>query len=446
MTLTMTRKLATAITSTGLLLGLAATTAQAGTMPTDAHDYIYQRNGQTTPEARSVGSITVGWDSDGGDSAGDVVRGSGVLVGGRYVLTAAHLVDDAAGGVFQINGQTYNMERWVVADQFYGRDSDGPPNPDTRLFGNGADLALVLLDRNVKGARNIKAEISKSRKEVGKTATIVGYGTPGNGTSGTFTPAVSDDGNMSFGDTTPGEGVWGYYPEKRAGKNIIEPTGPFSGNFNKTNRELTIDFDPDPSQISTLGDLNPPQYNPFTGEWDIDEDDIPIAGEYMPSVGDSGGGLFINGKLAGITSWTTRENSTFFAQAQFSRLSVGWWKWVRDNIKAFNHAERNGYTARPWNTVANGGNGFRGVAKIRSETQLETDSGQVIYWEGQVINIFGPGLFRDETGEVDSITVGTNFDRFVSNDLFANSGPLPEPTSLTLLGLGGLAMLRRARA
>lgn len=436
---TTTRHLAAAIASTGTLVGLAAMPARAGTMATDAHNFIHVEMGATTPEARSVGQITVGWDVDDG---ANVVRGSGVLVGGRYVLTAAHLVDNTSVGVFTINGQTYGINRLVVANRFYARGIDDDPNPDRRIFGAGADLALVELNRRVVGANNLTATISRSRNEVGKTATIVGFGTAGNGATGTSTPAVADDGTMSFGDTTPG-GVWGFQPVKRAGKNVVEPNNPFSGNVTKSSRELSIDFDPDPSQLSTLAaapfSLNPPQFDPFTGEFDIDEDDIPVTGEYMPAVGDSGGGLFIGGKLAGITSWTTRENSTFFSQAQFTRLSVGWWKWVRDNIKAFNHARVNP-SATPWLSVDKGGNGFRGVARI----QAEADDVDLGILEGDILHIFGPGLFRNETGDL--FDVDTNFDIFVSNDLSANSGPLPEPTSLALLSLGGLAMLRRARS
>ncbi len=437
---TTTRRLATAIASTGLLLGLAAPTARAGTMTTDAHNFIHVEMGATTPEARSVGQITVGWDVDGTNT----VRGSGVLVGGRYVLTAAHLVDDAVGGVFEINGQSYGMRRWVVANQFYNRGEDDDPNPDQRIFGAGADLALVELDRRVVGAKNLQATISKSRKETGKTATIVGFGTGGNGATGIFTTPVADDGSMSAGDAA----VWGFQPVKRAGKNVIEPNNPFNGNFNQSSRELTIDFDPDPSQLASLTGLGPPQFDPFTGEWTIDEDDIPVTGEYMPSTGDSGGGLFINGKLAGITSWTTRENSEFFAQAQFTRLSTGWWKWVRDNIAAFNHANQFP-SPTPWLSIANGGNGFRGVARILFNDNFDVDGDSVDdIFEGQPFNIFGPRLFYDldpTTGVLTHFDVDTNFDLFVSNDLFANSAPLPEPTSLALLGLGGVAMLRRAR-
>jgi hypothetical protein len=417
-----------------------------GTMLNDSYDFIHRNMAATTPEARSVGSITLGADS------GPTVRGSGVLIGGRYVLTAAHLVDDARVGVFTINGQDYGMNRWVVANQFYNRGADDDPNPDERIYSIGADLALVELDRRVVGARNLKAKISKNRNEAGQTATIVGFGTPGNGEEGIFSSLYTDNATLV--------GAAGYQPVKRAGKNVIEPNSPFAGSY-KFSRELRIDFDPDPSQLASLTGLGPPQLDLFTGEWDIDENDIPITGEFMPSIGDSGGGLFINGRLAGITSWTTRDNSEFFSTASFTRLSTGWWKWIRDNIRAFNHAQNNP-SATPWLSVENGGNGFRGVARILFNDDVEDDDGNLIVAAGQPFNIFGPRLFYDfdiEAGTLThfDVTQGVLEGLFVSGDLFAHPGPLsdvtnipypfetPEPASLALLGLGGLATLRRAR-
>ena len=426
-------------------IGAAAITAVpalAGTMHNNSYDFIHKQMAQTTPEARSVGSITVAWDIDD-PSEGNIARGSGVLVGGRYVLTAAHLVDNALGGQFHINGQNYNMRSWVVANEFYARGIDDDPNPDQRVYGNGADLALVLLDRRVEGAGNLKAKINRNRNEAGQTATIVGFGRGGSGSlginvQGSLSPTLPGDGSLG----TSVEGTWDYQPVKRAGKNKIEVNGPFSPTFSN-NRELVTDFDPNPSILGSLTGLNPPQFDPFTGEYDLDEDDIPIQGEYMPSVGDSGGGLFINGKLAGIASWTTRANSEYFSQAHYSRLSVKWWRWIRHNKRAYNDLVKNGPAARPWNKRDNGGNGFRGVAKIQAEAEVTDDGGAVLIYENQVINIFGPGLFYKEDGTQFEVTA--QLDTFIANDLNANPAPLPEPASLALLSLGSLAALRRAR-
>lgn len=457
---------AAAIAVSALLVGVSAVPAIAGTMQTNQHDLIHKQMGATTPEARSVGAITVGWDTD---QTNNVVRGSGVLVGGRFVLTAAHLIDDANGGVFTINGQNYNIVSWVVANRFYGRDDDDVPNPDERLFGSGADLALIVLDRRVGNARNIKAKISGSRKEAGKTATIVGYGVGGSGTLGMNTGGVfgssstilnplPGDGTMGTGTAIDETNPWFYPSTLRAGKNKVEANGPF-GPLTKSNRELVTDFDADPSRYEELRNgiedvvdgIIVPKYDPFTGTYDIDRNDIPISGEYMPAVGDSGGGLFINGRLAGITSWTTRGTSEFFSQAHYTRLSVGWKGWVRNNIKAYNHYLRFP-NAIPWGSVEKGGSGFKGVARIYSETEItddeevdENDDPIVLVRKGEIINIFGPHLFYDELDN--HIAVGSNIlNQFIANDIMgADPRPLPEPASLALLSLGGLAMLRRTR-
>ncbi len=434
---TPTRFKAVAIAVTTLVAGFAATAASAGTMASNAHDFIHRRIAENAPEARSVGEILGSYDGPG------IVRGSGVLVGGRYVLTAAHLVDNmGADGEFRFNGQVYRMNRWVTASRFYSRDPQ-TGNPNGRSYSSGADLALVELDRHVVGARKYKATLNKSRKEVGKTATIVGFGSPGSGANGitTTTPSGND---MSSGSSA----VWNFRPVKRAGYNIIEPLNSASVDPFVSNRQLVTDFDPDPNQIFDLANLNPPQFDSFTGEYILDEDDIPISQEYMPSVGDSGGGLFINGKLAGITSWTTRANSEYFSQAHYTRMSVGWWRWVEQNIAAFNRLRRDP-TLVPWLRTNNPnapGAGFRGVTRILDEDDFDEDDNEV-----EVLRIFGPGLFSNP-----DLDVSHNFTEFIVNDPFAaNPGmlsetiypastPLPEPTSLALLSLGGLAMLRRS--
>jgi len=434
-TKTSTRFWATAIVSAMMFTAILSTPIHAGTMATNQKDFTHRQLAQTTREARSVGQITAGIDIVGG-----VVKGSGVLIGSRYVLTAAHLLDDAQVGQFTIDGQSYGMRRWVVANRFYDRDTDTVPNPEDRRYGGGADLALVELSRPVTGARRLKAKINTSRREGGKLATIVGFGTGGNGAAGIATSILTDKDNLD-----PAGTAWNFQPVKRAGQNRVESNTPFNSSF-KSKRELRVDFDPDPSQLGSLVDLSPPSLDQFSGEFRLDEDDIPVTNEFMPSVGDSGGGLFINGRLAGITSWTTRDNSEFFSTANFTRLSVGWAKWVKDNIRAFNHARINGTTARPWNKRSKGGNGFRGVAKIRAEARLLAADGMTVLLEqNQVFNIFGPSLFRNETGAHFDVGAGNIDTRFISGDLAARPSPLPEPASLALLGLGGVGLIRRSR-
>ncbi len=447
---------AAAIASAVTLVGLIPSTVLAGTFATDQHEFIHRILGERNNGSRSVGSI-VGGFGIGKDVSG-IVRGSGVLVGDRYVVTAAHLVDDMGfSGDFRFNGQTYGIRRSVVADRFYRKETTGDNpslNPLERLFGGGTDLALIELDRVVAGHATLKATLNRSRREAGLTATIVGFGTPGNGVTGIRTAPITDeDGAINNGDGA----VWGFQPIRRAGKNVVEPTGVFA--LRPVQRELVTDFDPDPSQLQALAEagLNPPSLDPFSGVFDVDEDDIPVSQEFMPAVGDSGGGLFVNGKLAGITSWTTRANSEFFAEAHYTRISVAWWRWIQNNIAAYDRLRANPGLV-PWvsqNNPTLPGAGFKGVLRIRRGEPFEdnADTGRPENaGTRNVINIFGPNLFVGFQGNLLDVDQNLGPNVFIRNDPFGSDpAPLsqiitvPEPASLALLGLGGLAVLGRTR-
>ncbi|MEZ6191462.1 MAG: trypsin-like serine protease [Phycisphaerales bacterium] len=417
MILTKTQRLAAAIASTGLMFGLVVTTSQAGTMQANSYDYIHRRMANESTYDSVVSLDIVG---------GTTNSASAVIIGGRYLVTAAHNVDEAADIFVNVRGDTIRASRWVVNVNHYNwdfsevnrnRQSDdyNPfPNMINRGFEEGNDIAIIELSKRIPQARNMKAKLSRNvNQATGKTGTIVGFGQAGSGALGI--------------DPTSLPGI------KRAGTNKIDNVNRAIGG------QLSVDFDADPNLYRTLqtdaGVLLPPSlYDTFTGEYHIEPDDIPLAQEYMPAVGDSGGGLFINGNtLAGITSWSSRSNSEYFSQAYFTTIAKHY-NWIRDNIKALK-----------------GRQDFRGNLDVWQEIE-GADPGPRYF---KVSDFGAPGfaLIPERADRMGDDLDGDNVFGFVFSDPYSFSGALgyqtpgsvPEPASLALLTLGGLAMIRRTR-
>ena len=212
---------------------------------------------------------------------------SGSLIGNNWVLTAAHVVDQATALNFSINGHSYNASRWIAN-----------PGWDPNNLLNGYDLGLVQLSSAVKGIT--PATLYTGTSEIGSTATIVGYGMTGTGNTG----AIKYDG------------------KKRAGQNVIDTLYAGSG---ADARLLLTDFD-NPKNIrdSSMGSNK------------------PLDLEGMIASGDSGGGLFISSggqyQLAGVTSFCwglldRKPNSDYGDVGGFSRVSA-FTSWINSNIFA----------------------------------------------------------------------------------------------------------------
>jgi len=217
---------------------LFAGSASAGTIRHDRSDQLYLDLAQE-PQYQSVGLINIGG-----------YQGSGTLVAGRWVLTAAHVVEDGSASQFEfdINGQTYGATQMFIHPEWVG------------VLEDSGDLAMVMLDRVVAGVT--PATIYTGRGEVDQITTVVGYGRTGTGLTG---------------DVLPGG-------QKRAGQNLIGGLGDVVGYSVKS---ILADFD-DPDPFATgLG--------------------VCLDQEYLTAPGDSGGGWFIedNGQhvLVGVTSY-----------------------------------------------------------------------------------------------------------------------------------------------
>ncbi|MBX3114767.1 MAG: trypsin-like serine protease [Fimbriimonadaceae bacterium] len=202
-------------------------------------------------------------------SVGQIGGASGVLIAPNWVLTAWHVASGFAGNpsaaVFTINGNSY-----TGAAVF----NLAPPGSNVNtVITNGTDLTLVRLTSDVVGVA--PAQLYTGTMEVGHTASVIGFGSGGSGTTG----------------ASLGGGV------KRGMRNSIdlyvEPVpggdpGQIQGSGSRTNTFIA-DFDDTTEGHNQVG----------TADWlDLEGN---VAG------GDSGGGLFLeeNGQffLAGISSF-----------------------------------------------------------------------------------------------------------------------------------------------
>jgi V8-like Glu-specific endopeptidase len=244
-----------------VVISVTVGAAHAGTIRADRSmsDYV---NLAWQSAYDSEGKVT-GWDASGGWA------GSGTLISNHWVLTAAHVVQGASGLKFDIGGTTYRADGWVY-------------NPGwTGSLSAGYDLGLFHLSSAVSGIS--AATRYTGSYELGKVATMVGYGMSGTGLTG----ATYYDG------------------QKRAGNNVIDSI--------QNGRILRYDFD------------NPGnRYDSSMGSY------VPLNLEYLIAPGDSGGGTFMNvngiNYLIGVHSfgsaWDGKINSDYGDTAGDIRVSA----------------------------------------------------------------------------------------------------------------------------
>lgn len=270
-----------------VVLGAAVSAVRAGVIRHDREQGSYLDLG-ARPEYAGVGKLGV----DRNGMTGFI--GSATLVAPEWVLTAAHVVDDATSVSFSVNGRDYAASHWV-----------SHPKWDRGSIRRGYDLALVRLGEPV--ADVAPAKLYKGRQEFGQAATFVGVGKTGNGNTGVVDP---HDGR------------------KRAGRNVIDGQPgkverTFESRLKGNARIFLVDFDnPDRPGANALGSPTP--------------DDL----EMLISHGDSGGPVFLDTPqgqlLAGVHSYGeplgTADDSGYGDVTGHTRVSP-FAAWIRKSMR-----------------------------------------------------------------------------------------------------------------
>lgn len=219
---------------------VCAVTVHAGTIRHDRSDSLYLGLG-AAPVYASVGQIVGKTPSYG-------FYASGTLISPDWVLTAAHVVDEATSLTLKIGGESYAASQWVYHSKWNGD------------LTAGYDIALVKLGSS---PGITPATRYTGSDELGAVGTSVGFGMTGTGLTGATT----------------------FDREKRAGQNVIDR---FYSPRNK--RIFLSDFD-----------------NPLDSGDNWFGSSTPLDLEYLIAPGDSGGGVFIDlgsgPLLAGVHSF-----------------------------------------------------------------------------------------------------------------------------------------------
>ena len=251
-----------------------------------------------------------------GDGYDGVVRvvvgnmyGSGVLLfDGKAVLTAAHLFN-GSNGAANVIFETQSGVQTIASSQVV-------VNPDYSSVNNNSDLALVWLSQDAPVAAE-RFGIYRASSEVGQSFTMVGYGTPGLGSSG----ALSNFNEVPVRVKASNQFDTDIAPLNR----FFSESGQWEANNGK---QLAADFDNGLSQNDALGGL-------------VGINGLGLgSSEGLISKGDSGGPAFIGSLVAGIASYTGRlsttgvvpdidntSNSSFGEVAVWQRVSV-YQQWI----------------------------------------------------------------------------------------------------------------------
>jgi len=265
----------------------------------------------------AIGLTTAGDPSDylvnpgeGYDGVAELILGGSRCTGallptGAHILTAAHCLTGNSGNQNVFDGRVnFDLDTGNVSLSL----SDIFIHPDwTNNLWAGNDIAILELENEAPEAAE-RFEIYRQTDEVGQVGDKVGYGRSGNGNDG----RVLDPGT------------------KRQGQNLYDATGELFERFGWGTSDNTLVYD---------FDNGLPENDAFGDSFGSDYADLGLgADEVNGAPADSGGPTFINGLIAGITSFGTRWSSDIdriinasFGEFSFDTRVSSYADWI-DNI------------------------------------------------------------------------------------------------------------------
>lgn len=247
--------------------------------------------------------------------------GSGVLLyDGRAVLTAAHLFASGSSGV-SVRFETAAGVQTLVA-------SSVSVMPGHDAVNNDNDLALVWLTGTLPTSAS-RYELYRASDEIGKVFSFAGYGTPGTGVSGSDSDYGGSLLRLKAGNQFDADAA-----------HLKSWLGASMGWAPTMGTQLVADFDNGLAAQDALARLG--------GRTDLGLG----VDEGLISPGDSGGPAFIDGRVAGIASYTASLalggiHPDIDGSSNSSYGEIGFWQRVSQQQQWIDQSLRAHYTNAP---------------------------------------------------------------------------------------------------